>query len=102
MEGLAGRNPWVSKVYDLCCAHIHLSDQHMHHFISRTSELEDRERELWIGAASEHIDPDHFMQLCQAFQTATQGVLTLVEKWAGARKRAASIVDLRARYCKAV
>jgi hypothetical protein len=102
VELLAARNPWVNHVYALACSYIHLSDQHIQHFLLRSKKDCEGKRGFAIGDEDEHVESDHKTQLINAFAVATRGVLELVGQWAAARHIHGTNDQLNARFPSAI
>ena len=102
VELLAAANPWVNHVYALACSYIHLSDQHVKHFLLRSKKDCEGKRGFAIGDEDEHVEPDHKTQLINAFAVATRGVLELIGQWAAARHIHGTNDQLNARFPSAV
>ena len=102
VELLAARNPWVNHVYTLACSYIHLSDQHLQHFLLRSKKNCEGKRDFAIGDEDEHVEPEHKSQLINAFAVVTRGVLELIAQWAVARHTHGTNEQLKVRFASAV
>lgn len=102
VELLAAGNPWVNRVYELSCSYIHLSDQHVQHFLLRSKKECKGKRSFAIGDEDEHVEPEHKTQLIDAFSVATRGVLKLIGQWAATRHIHGTNDKLKARFPSAV
>lgn len=102
VELLSARNPWVNHVYTLACSYIHLSDQHLQHFLLRSKKDCEGKREFAIGDEDEHVEPEHKSQLIHAFSVVTRGVLELIGQWATARHTHGTNEQLKARFSNAL
>ncbi len=102
VELLAAKNPWGNHVYALACSYIHLSDQHLQHFLLRSKKNCEGKRDFAIGDEDEHIEPEHKSQLLNAFAVVSRGVLELVDQWATVRHTRGTNEQLKARFPSAV
>jgi hypothetical protein len=78
---ISKNNSWVKHVYRLSSGYVHLSDQHIHHMIGRSIPTDNGERKLYIGSDDEHIEPQHKVELINAFIQITKGVFLLQAEW---------------------
>ena len=102
VELLSADNPWVDHVYNLACSYIHLSDQHLHHFLLRSKKDDAGFRDISIGDEDDHVEYQHKVQLLNAFAVVTRGVLELIRQWSTIRQSHGTTIQLRARYAKTV
>ena len=81
VDMMAKQNPWVDHVYELACSYIHLSDQHFYQMLGRSDKIDDGKREICIGSGDEHLDPQHKLELINAFKVITEGLFKLLPEW---------------------
>ncbi len=82
---LSAKNPWVQEAYDLACAHVHLSEEHIKAFLHRSPDAGEGAREVTIGASARHLSAEAHNNLASAFYSVTCGVIRIVEQWAEVR-----------------
>lgn len=102
VELLEKRNPWVREVYKLASGYIHLSQEHIFHFLSSSPAKEDGTRDFSIGDEEEHIPSGHRDALVQAFIIVSRGVTKIVHEWADVRHLLGSNDALKTQYKKQV
>jgi hypothetical protein len=102
VELLSLENPWVDHVYTLACSYIHLSDQHMHHFLLRSKKNDAGVRDITIGDEDDHVEEQYKIQLVKAFAVVTRGVLELVRQWSIIRHQYGTNEQLKSQYMEAV
>jgi hypothetical protein len=96
------RNPWANRVYNLASSYIHLSDQHLFHFMQRSQVDESGNRNFTLGDDDEQISEDHKIELINAFVAITKGVVVAVDQWRSIRGRFGTSEQLRNRFPRAV
>ncbi|HEY9146647.1 hypothetical protein [Thiobacillus sp.] len=102
VELLSSENPWVDHVYNLACSYIHLSDQHMHHFLLRSKKDDAGMRDITIGDEDDHVEHQHKVQLIKAFAVVTRGVLELIRQWSVIRHQHGTNEQLKSRFVEAI
>ena len=85
VKKLSAIHAGIEEAYDLACAHIHLSDQHIHALLRRSVDAGDRRRVLSMGACADHLDEHVHNNLANAFYAVTCGVMNTVEQFAAIR-----------------
>lgn len=98
LELLEPRNPGVTSIYKQASGYVHLSSEHVLHFLARSARGDDGRRIFRIGNNDDHIEQEHKHALVKAFATVTRGVLALVDLWTDNRTRAGSTEELRRRF----
>lgn len=77
VELLSKNNPWIVHIYKLTSGYIHLSDQHIHQMLGKSSVINDNLRDFYIRPDCTHIDIEHKIQMINAFLKITEGVFDL-------------------------
>ena len=98
LELLEGRNPDIREIYKQASGYIHLSEQHVYHFMSRSKLDESGRRMFAIGNNDEHLSPEHKTRLVNAFETVTKGVLEVLSLWTSMRGNFGDFDSLHARF----
>jgi hypothetical protein len=96
------RNPWVRSVYKLASGYIHLSQEHMLHFLSRCPIKPDGTRDFSIGDEEDHIPIEHKVALNDGFIIVSRGVPQIISQWAEVRNILSSNNELKAYFAKSV
>lgn len=102
VELLSSENPWVDHVYNLACSYIHLSDQHIHHFLLRSKKGDAGVRDINIGDEDAHVEHQHKVQLIKAFTVVTRGVLELIRQWSVNRHQHGTNEQLKSQFAEAI
>lgn len=102
VELLAAKNPSIASAYKLACSYIHLSDQHILHFLKRSKKNFEGKRVFAIGDEDEHVEPEHKSELINAFAVVTRGVLELVNQWVSTRDGCGTTEQLKERFASAI
>jgi hypothetical protein len=95
---LSKANPWVDHAYVVSSGYVHLSDQHVHHFMQRCAVKADGSRDVGIGTTDDYLRDDQRVDLVNAFCGVTRGTLTVVSRWTAHRSQYGSQSELAARY----
>jgi hypothetical protein len=96
------KNPDIRRMYELSSGYIHLSVQHIQHFLLRSAKGEDQTRVFAIGDEDTHMEVSAKTSLVKAFTTVTRGVLSSIGGWVDARARVGTSADLRGRFTQSV
>lgn len=94
------RNPWVRAIYKLASGYIHLSQEHMLHFLSRCPVKPDGTRDFSIGDEEDHIPNGHKEALQNGFIIVSRGVPLIINQWAEVRNLLGSNNQLKAHFSK--
>jgi hypothetical protein len=97
LERLEDRNKGITGVYKWASGYVHLSREHVSHFLSISAPGEDGRRLFQIGNNDDHLPPEHRRELVDGFAKVTRGVLLLEEHWIAARKTHGSREELERR-----
>jgi hypothetical protein len=100
LEVLEVKNAGITRIYKWASGYVHLSGEHVSHFLSRSAPGEDGRRIFRIGNNDDHIPPEHRRELVDAFAKVTRGALSLIEHWTANRKKVGSREDLHRRFTK--
>jgi len=76
---LSKKHPWISKVYEVTCSYIHLSDQHILQAIE--SREDDKTFIFKMSATDEHLVEESFVEAIEAFCAATDVFHYYIEGW---------------------
>jgi hypothetical protein len=100
---LEARNPDIRKVYGLSSGYIHLSQNHINHFLLRSAKTDpDGTRIFAIGDDDSLMDLQSKLKLVEAFSAITRGVVSTIGLWVDSRPNFGSSADLRERFSHAV
>lgn len=102
VELLERRNPWVRDVYKIASGYIHLSQEHIFHFLSRCPVKADGTRDFSIGDSEDHIPTGHLEALCKGFILVSRGVPAIVTEWADYRDQHGKNDELKLHFSKSV
>ncbi|MBS0328923.1 MAG: hypothetical protein JSR30_03650 [Proteobacteria bacterium] len=102
VELLSASNPWVDHVYTLACSYIHLSDQHLQHFLLRSKKNCEGTRDFSIGDGDEYVESESKSDLINAFSVVSRGVLGLVGQWVAIRHTHGTNEQLKVRFPSAI
>ena len=100
VEIYSEKREWSKRIYDLASGYVHLSEQHVGHFLARSPKNEFGQRNFFVGDSDDHVSSEHKLQLAEAFETVTFGVLAEVRGWADARHRFGTKEQLEVLYGK--
>lgn len=100
VEVYSEKRDWAKRVYDFASGYVHLSEQHVGHFLARSPKTESGQRNFFIGDGDDHISPIQKQQLAEAFETVTASVLGVVHGWAESRHRFGTKEELEVLYGK--
>lgn len=80
---LADKNPWVQHVYEVASGYIHLSSNHMWHFLESSELVPDEpgERKMYLAPSSGHVPEKHQVEVVVAFEKITKAVFLLLDVW---------------------
>jgi hypothetical protein len=95
------KNPDIRKIYDLSSGYIHLSIEHIRHFLLRSAIECGQARIFAIGDADDHMAIESKIKLVKAFTAVTRGVLACIEFWTATRAGQGT-ADLHKRFKQAV
>jgi len=102
LEKLGARNPDLLKIYERASAYVHLSEQHLFHFMARSQPGADGRRIFGIGNNDDHLTEGQPQALVSTFGAISRGVLSVVGHWADQRHKAGSLAQLRQRFQQAM
>jgi hypothetical protein len=95
------KNPDIRTIYDLSSGYIHLSIEHIRHFLLRSAIDYGQTRIFAIGDADDHMTIDSKIKLVKAYTLITRGVLACIAVWTDARALQRR-EDLHKRFADAV
>jgi len=95
---LSKANPWVDHVYSVSSGYVHLSDQHVRHFMQRSAINAAGSRDVAIGTTDDYLRDEQRIDLVNAFCGVTRNVLKVVSRWVDHRDRHGDRSELAARF----
>jgi hypothetical protein len=103
LRGLLGAKlPGIDSVYKATSGYIHLSTEHIRHFVARSGKICGEFRLLNIATSDEHLSLEHKLGLVHDFQVLTKGVLGFVRSWTEVRGKFGDPNTLKARFHESI
>jgi hypothetical protein len=97
-ELLEPKAPGIKEIYSQASGYVHLSREHVLHFIRRSPADANGSRIFTIGNNDDHLTPEHKLALIKAFDVVTGAVLDVVGLWTRVRSSFGDADTLRARF----
>lgn len=91
--------PWADIAYRFGSDFVHLSGQHIVHFVKRSPLINSGQgRSFTIGDDDAHVSDGAKISLAENFELVTRSVLEVVRRWELARASFGSAAELRTQY----
>lgn len=97
-DQFVSRKPKFDGIYETTSGYIHLSKEHVSHFIQRSPQLADGKRMINIGDEDDYLTVEQRLDLVESFAHVSFEALESVKSWVGKRKGVSTNDELLKRF----